>query len=367
MNAEPIVGELWTSKQRQGHSLHEISYRACFKPQLPRYFIDRYSLEGDVVYDPFMGRGTTLLEAALAGRAAWGCDINPLSKMLLRPRFSPPSLEAIAERLDAIDLVFRKDIPEELLVFYHPETLNQLCALRDHFLARESDAIDDWIRMVAINRLTGHSDGFFSVYTLPPNQATSVKAQTRINAKRNQTPPARDIKAIILKKSKSLLRDYETGSLSDINLLLITALADETPTIPDGSVTLVVTSPPFLDIVDYAGDNWLRSWFAGIDPESVSITMAKKPEKWALAMTKVFHELVRVLKRGGHIAFEVGEVRKGTINLEDLLLPVAAEVGLETVAVLINDQEFTKTSNCWGVDNRSKGTNTNRILLLRKG
>ena len=41
--------------------------------------------------------------------------------------------------------------------------------------------MDDWIRMVALNRLTGHSAGFFSVYTLPPNQAVSVKSQRKIN------------------------------------------------------------------------------------------------------------------------------------------------------------------------------------------
>jgi DNA methylase len=57
------VNEFWTSKQRAAHSLHEISYRACFKPQLPRFFIQRLTAPGDRVYDPFMGRGTTLLEA----------------------------------------------------------------------------------------------------------------------------------------------------------------------------------------------------------------------------------------------------------------------------------------------------------------
>jgi DNA modification methylase len=64
---ETFVNEFWTSKQRAAHSLHEVSYRACFKPQLPRFFIDRFTGQGDVVYDPFMGRGTTVLEAALAG------------------------------------------------------------------------------------------------------------------------------------------------------------------------------------------------------------------------------------------------------------------------------------------------------------
>src|ERR1043166_5696176 len=74
-----FVNEFWTSKQRAANSLHEISYRACFKPQLPRFFIERLTKPGEAVYDPFMGRGTTLLEAALLGRIPFGCDINPLS------------------------------------------------------------------------------------------------------------------------------------------------------------------------------------------------------------------------------------------------------------------------------------------------
>ena len=57
-NIKRITGEFWTSKQRQASSIHEVSYRACFKPQLPNYFIEKYTKEGDVVYDPFGGRGT---------------------------------------------------------------------------------------------------------------------------------------------------------------------------------------------------------------------------------------------------------------------------------------------------------------------
>jgi len=86
-----FVNEFWTARQRQANSLHEISYRACFKPQLPRFFIERLTLPGERVYDPFMGRGTTLLEAALLGRVPVGCDINPLSAMLTWPRHRPLS------------------------------------------------------------------------------------------------------------------------------------------------------------------------------------------------------------------------------------------------------------------------------------
>jgi DNA modification methylase len=57
------TNEFWTSRQRQASSIHEISYRACFKPQLPRFFIILLTKKGDIVYDPFSGRGTTVIEA----------------------------------------------------------------------------------------------------------------------------------------------------------------------------------------------------------------------------------------------------------------------------------------------------------------
>ena len=48
------------------------------------------------------------------------------------------------------------------------------------------------------------------------------------------------------------------------------------------------------------------------------------------------------------------------------VLACGVEAGLETVPILNNDQKFTKTANCWGVDNNSKGTNTNRVVVFRK-
>ncbi|MCH2251725.1 MAG: hypothetical protein MK365_01050 [Vicinamibacterales bacterium] len=96
------------------------------------------------------------------------------------------------------------------------------------------------------------------------------------------------------------------------------------------------------------------------------ITMARTLDTWRSAMTDVFGELHRVLVPGGHVAFEVGEVRGGTIKLEATVIPCGESVGLEPLAVVVNSQTFTKTANCWGVSNNRKGTNTNRIVLFRK-
>jgi len=369
------VNEFWTAKQRQANSLHEISYRACFKPQLPRFFIERLTQPGEIVYDPFMGRGTTLLEAALLGRIPFGCDINPLSAFLLRPRLYPPSLDQLAERLAQIDFTLADEFPDELLVFYHQDTLRQIASLKKYLLKRRKtealDAADDWICLLALNRMTGHSPGFFSVYTLPPNQAVSVKSQQKINEQRKQIPPRRDVSAIILKKSRILLRDCDALARQSLAAVapqskLLTCLASRTSEIPENSVSLVVTSPPFLNVVDYATDNWLRCWFLGLDARSVKLTVPKKLEPWQAIMTEVFHELRRVLKPGGHVAFEVGEVHAGKTKLEEAVLPCGVAAGLEPLLILINDQQFTKTANCWGVDNMAKGTNTNRIVLFRK-
>jgi len=370
-----FVNEFWTSRQRQAHSLHEISYRACFKPQLPRFFITRLTREGDTVYDPFIGRGTTLLESALLGRIPFGCDVNPISTILVRPRLFPPAIVEIEDRIKTIGLNSDCEFPEELLVFYHFETLKAVVNLKNYILDKESegklDPIDSWIRMVATNRLTGHSNGFFSVYTLPPNQAVSMKSQQRINTKRGLTPPLRDVKKIILKKSRNLLKDlteFDRIELERVGKLakLETASCDKTEFIEDETVSLVVTSPPFLNEVNYKTDNWLRCWFNGIDAERIQIWQIKNISEWQSAMQNVFVELCRILKPGGYVAFEVGEVRSKTVKLEELVLPAGIAAGLTPLFVLINEQVFTKTSNCWGIDNSQKGTNTNRIVLFQK-
>src|SRR5690606_8938944 len=107
-------------------------------PQVPRFFIDRLSEPGDVIYDPFMGRGTTCLEAALLGRIPTGCDINPLSRILLEPRLQPPELHQIAKHLEEIEFDTTEELPEELLVFYHPKTLRAIGGLKAYLRHREA-------------------------------------------------------------------------------------------------------------------------------------------------------------------------------------------------------------------------------------
>lgn len=377
-NKIPVyTNEFWTSKQRQASSIHEISYRACFKPQLPQFFINLLTQKGDIVYDPFSGRGTTAIEAGILGRNIVSNDINPLSRILTLPRFFVPNVIEVKERLENItyDMKLRADI--DLSMFYHPKTEAEILSLKNYLKQRESekkeDKVDLWIRMVATNRLTGHSPGFFSVYTLPPNQAVTAERQQLINAKRNQKPEYRDTKKLIMKKTKSLIRNIKEQEILNLrktgnSALFLSEDARRTPQIPDESVSLTVTSPPFLDVVQYDSDNWLRCWFNGIDAKKVAntITMSKNIQEWSCVMEEVFYELYRITKKGGWVAFEVGEVKGGKIKLDEYVVPLGQKAGFCCQGILINLQEFTKTSNIWGIGNNKSGTNTNRIVLFVK-
>jgi hypothetical protein len=372
-----FTGEYWTSKQRQASSLHEVSYRACFKPQLPRFFIETLTHPGDTLYDPFMGRGTTIVEGALFGRKVIGNDINPLSKILTEPRLCPPSMEEVERRLAQIKLEKRRDRSTDLSMFYHPNTESEILALRGYLArrlaSRKEDYIDRWIRMVATNRLTGHSKGFFSVYTLPPNQATSRENQKKINKARRQKPEYRNVKELILRKTRSLLRNVSDDQIERVSTAgesarLFTGGAWHTKRITDDTVDLVVTSPPFLDTVNYAQDNWLRCWFNHIDHKEVQtkLTVVRSVEEWVSVMERVFQELHRIVRPEGVVAFEVGEVRKRNLRLDEIVVPIGLKTGFRCAGILINQQQFTKTSHIWGVGNNRAGTNTNRIVVFQK-
>lgn len=374
------TGEFWTARQRQSSSLHEISYRACFKGQLPRFFIANFTDEKSIVFDPFNGRGTTMIESALNGRVSVGMDINPLSELLTFPRLNIPPVKDVFERLDGIsfDSGMRADI--DLSMFYHRDTEAEISSLRNYLISRaesgKEDSVDRWIRMVATNRLSGHSPGFFSVYTLPPNQATTQEEQRRINDKTGRNPEYREVRKLIKKKTLSLLRSFhgndsliaELNRFGEKSSVLTVDTREASRYLDENTVDLTVTSPPFLNIVQYARDNWLRCWFNAIDTSEVEkrIFLTPSLDKWRKFVRDVLKQIYVATRYGGHVAFEVGEVRGGKLNLDEYVARDGLDLGFEVEGIMINSQKFTKTSNIWGVSNQTRGTNTNRIVVLRK-
>ncbi|NQT19622.1 MAG: site-specific DNA-methyltransferase [Planctomycetes bacterium] len=371
------TGEFWTERQRQMHSLHYVvSYRASFKPELPEFFISRYSRPGDVVLDPFNGRGTTALQANLMGRTAYGSDVNPMSGRITYPKCNPVSADQIDERLDEIEL--DPDTPvdgeDDFSMFYHPGTCRELVGLRRHLAENFTDA-DRFIELVALSRLHGHSPGFFSVYSFP-QISVSAANQVKINERRNQAPDYRPIKTRILKKAKRSLADGKIDSIRKASKHNRFELCDARELrFPDACADLIVTSPPFLNKADYILDNWIELWFLGIDEDTVrkAVVQTHSFKKWVQFMTPAIAEMGRVLCSDGVAVVEVGEVMigGGLVYLDEVIVDIVQDLRsggcpLTVEEVLIHEQNFTKLANCFKVDNNKKGTNSHRLIVLRK-
>ena len=372
-----FTGELWTASQRQMHSLHySLSYRASFKPELPDFCIRRYSAPGDVVLDQFSGRGTTAFQAALLGRIPFASDANPLSGLVTQAKLFPAGLDEIVLRLHEIDLL--RPVPltayqEMLSPFYHPDTYRELVNLK-LAIKKNPDRVNRFIELLAMSRLHGHSNGFFSVYSFP-QISIPPERQALINAKRRQVPEYRAITPRIIKKAAQCLRDgfksdfYGYADKSEVR----TSDARNLEWLSSNSVDLIITSPPFLDKVDYLTDNWLEFWFSNINPRPLEnqLMMTTKVDEWRSFMRDTLRESLRVLRPNCFAVYEVGEVETeiGTIHLDQVLAEEADRIRMDdkifrVEEVLINQQSFSKLSNCFQVENNRKGTNSNRLVVL---
>jgi len=368
-----IAGEFWTARQRQMNSLHyAISYRGSFKPELPAFFIERFSKPGDIVFDPFSGRGTTVLQAVLSDRLGWGNDVNPLSELITRAKVCPATLEQVRDYLADVDFDDPGSGPdaEDLGMFYHPDTLVELMALRRHVHVNLT-ATGRFVALIALSRLHGHSPGFLSVYSFPQISVTR-EAQRRINERRGQRPEYRDVRSRIIRKAQRALRDCDPKQIRQRgrHCLLTQEDSRDMSDIPSGAVDLIVTSPPFLNKVDYILDNWLEMWFLRMEPDEMegSVVQTSEMAEWQEFILGSLREMRRVLRPGGTCVVEVGDVLHNSdeVNLDEVIVELAADADLSVQAVMVQVQEFTKLAHCFRVRNNEKGTNTNRCVVLRR-
>lgn len=379
LNQYRYEGEFWTSKQRKMHPIHySISYRASFKPELPDYYIRRYTKnKTQIIMDPFSGRGTTVLQANLLGYKAIHNDLSPVSYFIVRSRQNIPSYEEFIDRINQINFQKKRKEPsseekERFYPFFHPDTYKELLNLREEYLNNKNDSVLQYIMFIALSRLHGHSDGFFSAYSFP-QFSILPESQKKNNLKRNTKIIYKDIKSRIIKKykqdhSKELPKEYQISKFNEYYQLDSRNLYS----IPDNYVDLIITSPPFLDKVNYKQDNWLRAWFIGVEKELMDLPLGiySSLDDWLEFIKQSLEEMIRVLKPSGRIVLEVGEVKykNQIIYLENEIAKIVQDYFYNVYIdeIFINIQNFSKLSHCWKVDNNKKGTNTNRCIVLKK-
>lgn len=374
-----LVGELWSSAQHKMHSLHYvISYRESFKPELPDFCIRRFSKPGDVVFDPFCGRGTTVLQANLLGRIGWGSDANPLAVAITKAKSNPVALDEIVLRLNEVSFWKPVDLvgfQERFAPFYHPDTYRELLNLRA-FIAANPDRVNRFIELLAMSRLHGHSAGFFSSYS-SPHVAIPPETQRLVNNKRREVPTYRAVAPRIIKKAAQAVCDGISSDFFDISAENRIQESDVRTLhwAPSNSVDLIVTSPPLLDRVDYLTDNWIESWFTNVNARRFvgGIGAFESLSDWQEFMRDALRELLRVIKPQGYVVIEVGEVetRNGSVLLlDDAVAGIARDVTCNqkrfmVQEVLVNQQSSTKLANCFKSDDNSKGARVNRLVVLK--
>jgi site-specific DNA-methyltransferase (adenine-specific) len=405
----------WKDQQRLwGHAFHPMcSYLASFPAALTHAFIARYSRPGDVVLDPFSGRGTTPLQACAEGRIGVGNDLNPFAHLLTAAKVEPASRaqaftrlaqlrlawnagsldwltlggRVAADPLDPDALVPRsgshasagggvEPVPVEVALAFHPRTLGQLLFVRTSLDL--SDRTDRFLAAAITGILHGKSASYLS--ELMPNTFSMAPRYVRDFAARTEfASPDRDVFDGLAKKLERLFRQ-PPPSMEGIALL-----GDAREVAPRARAALrargradrarlVVTSPPYLRVVKYGYYNWLRTWFLGFDARAIDATLddAHHREPYLLFLRDVLAGLRPVLADDAVVVLVIGDVEtdrgraiRGGIGLAERVWAAAAEPeGYSLAGVALDDvAAVKKMTKLWG-DEAGRATKTDRILVL---
>ena len=388
------AGDLWHSiSSRWGHSMHTMcSYHGMFPAKVAHHFIQRYSRPGDTVLDPFSGRGTTPLQARVEGRKAVCNDLSPLAYVLSRAKVEPPRWERVNAFVDDLEQSFKRakaiepDVSPDIRMLYHNNTLTQLYFIRERLLEKD---LTSWSRnefMVA-GSLAGimhggwrrdHSSQYLSI-SMPNTFSMSPAYVKKFIRENNLQKLDQDVFERIRDKLARLYLDEnpeEVGIAHHADAA--TLLAGER--VKSESVDLVVTSPPYLQVVNYAQSNWIRLWLLGIDEVGREQGEGRKKlnavldhrhtySSYSDFMLRTTLGIQRVLKTNGVAVLVIGDVKDS--GKEDPL-PLAAKMwddikdrtSLRLVEMVEDDLPVqNKVSRIWG-DTKGQATNRDCALVL---
>jgi site-specific DNA-methyltransferase (adenine-specific) len=413
----PLAAE-WKAQQRLwGHSFHPMcSYLAMFPAGLAHAFIARYSRPGDVVLDPFSGRGTTPLQACAEGRVGVGVDLNPMAHLLTAAKVDPPRLEQAARRLAELESRWTElgaswaelaaqalahpglggapvpaaggvgeatPLPAEVALAFHPTTLGQLLFLRSELRAMEAperpaDRTDRFLAAALIGILHGRSQSYLS--DLMPNSFSMAPRYVREFVARTGFRPAeRDAFACLGAKLRRLFRQdlpprRGLALLGDARTIAPRLRWELHQRALPERARLVVASPPYLRVVKYGYYNWLRLWFLGVDPAAVDRALddAHRLPAYLAFLREVLAGLREVITDDAVVALVIGDVEldrgkafRGGVGLAETVWQEAAEPeGYRVAGVVLDDiAAHRKMTKIWGAE-AGRTTKTDRLLVM---
>lgn len=359
---ERLEGEHWDNKQRNSHSIQQTPYFAAFQPTLAQFFIQEYTTKNQLVFDPFSGRGTTAIEASLLGRHGIWRERNLYGRCLILGKNAAAKVayQRLAKAIE-VGVTMRVEkweidrwIAQGLHEFFHLSVIKQLISLRKHV-----ETLDpytrDFIKMLVCITMTGHSPGYLSVRTMPPNQQIKSERQAVLNKRAEDRPRPKNVADLLIRRAQRLIQD-------GLPPKPVYELSNKTP-----KIDLLLTSPPFLDVVDYNEINWIRIfWLQEGREKQESLIYEKSVEAWKQAMFKEMQLWKNYLSPEATVCIEAGKVRKQKIDLIDEILKLAPKAGYTPVRLYIQNTEHTRTARCWGVQ-KDQGTTTQQVAVFKLG
>jgi 16S rRNA G966 N2-methylase RsmD len=320
-----------------------------FVPQIPAALIGTLTRPKEIVLDPFCGSGTTLVEAQRLGRDAIGFDLNPVACLISRVKCQAKAADQIdAEFSSFLKLLatsrvehFTGETPTtpstvQLSKWYHPETGRQLTSIWHFIQSHRNLEVGDlalFCFSAALMACCGETRTWgYICDNVRPLEHRYVDAYS-VFFDRGQAL----IEAFRRRDSRRLSADHvRGGSVSVVQGDAVAALRS----LPDESIHLVVTSPPYFGVIDYVKAQRLTfEWFGlQIEPYRRNEIGARSKRHRTAAISQyleelrsVAEEIHRVLKRGHAAAFVIGESskREGAVHQ---FVKVLEETGFEISA-----------------------------------
>lgn len=385
---EPAPGQLYPEWQMHrkswGHSFHPMcSYMAMFPPRIPHYFIQKFTRRGDVVLDPFSGRGTTALQACAEGRIGIGVDLNPLAYLLTAAKVDAPEKDELLARIEELegDMFFAdaNGQPPDIEMLFHEKTLRQLVYLKG--MLNKEDRRDRFILATLSGALHGaphknqQTSNFLSI-SMPNTFSMSPNYIREYVKKHNLQKIPIDAFQVLRARIERMYRGGRPATEGFAHLASATALSQiPNPHFKRREVKLVISSPPYLKVVRYGLYNWIRLWLLDEDDEALDARLDQHPKlpDYLKFMHEVCRQIYTVMAPGGVCALVIGDVKKPRdpepLNLaQEVWRYLKLKRGKWQLAGIIEDAlpENMKVTKIWGKDKRGKATLIDRVLVLYK-
>ena len=374
-----INPEEWHEQSvRWGHPIHSMcSYMASFPQRVPHYFIDRFTVEGNIVLDPFSGRGTTPTEACLMGRIGIGSDLNPIAYVLTKAKVQPPKMHILQSRISELESNFLpqniSDIPDKIKMLYSKKTLQQLVYLKNE-LEINKNIVDNFIMALILGGMHGDSGkpNYLSI-PMPNTFSMSPNYVKNFIKKHKLKPPKHDTFDVINHRFQRLYREKIPSIKGRAYQKDIREISK---VLRNKKVDLIFTSPPYLKVIRYGKLNWIRLWMLDIDSSELDKKLDDKhtPPKYTEFMKSTINTLAGVMKDDALCFIVVGQVngcrgpgKDKSVELgTHLYKDLNDKVDLTFIDVIDDKYEKnSKVSRIWG-KTKGNATKYDQILVLCK-